>query len=225
MLLTHGFAAHRRKPAYARLADSLSLRVPTLSLDLRGHGTSAGTSTFGHLEALDVAAGVDWLRRRGHDEVVVVGVSMGGTAVVHALGAHDVDAAAVVLISAPSRLGRTDAEPLARLDDVWRTGWKRRLLRTVTGVRLIAPVELPPFDHPRDLIGEVEVPLLVVHGEDDHFFPPSDAEELAAAAGGPARTWILPHFGHAEDGLTARFGRCLGRAIEVALLDRRFPPR
>src|SRR5690606_15181145 len=38
VLLLHGFAANRRKPAYARLADGLSRACGVLALDLRGHG-------------------------------------------------------------------------------------------------------------------------------------------------------------------------------------------
>ena len=84
VLLAHGFAANRRKPAYARLADGLASRLPVLSLDLRGHGGSAGWCTLGDREAMDVDAGVAWLRSMGHRVVIAVGLSMGGTAVLHA---------------------------------------------------------------------------------------------------------------------------------------------
>lgn len=37
VLLAHGFAAHRSKPSYARLADGMATRMPVLALDLHGH--------------------------------------------------------------------------------------------------------------------------------------------------------------------------------------------
>jgi len=104
VLLLHGFAANRRKPAYARLADGLAQHLTVLALDLRGHGGSGGSSTLGDREAEDVAAGVRWLRRFGHRRVVLVGVSMGATAVLHAASRGSrVDA--VVTVSAPAYLG------------------------------------------------------------------------------------------------------------------------
>lgn len=224
-VLAHGFAARADKPAYARLADGLAARFGVLSLDLRGHGRSAGECTFGDDEAHDIVAAVRWIRETSGGPVVLVGVSMGGTAVLHAL-ARGLEVEAAALISTPALFGRTSAPPLAQLDGLWRSAWKRRALAVATGVRLRGPEHWNGLDHPVDLAARTDVPLLVVHGEDDHFFPPTDAEALAGAAGGPATLWREPAgFGHAEDGLTPEFCRALGRALEVAVIDGRAPDR
>jgi uncharacterized protein len=224
-VLAHGFAARADKPAYARLADGLAARFGVLSLDLRGHGGSAGQCTFGDDEALDVEAAVRWLRENSGGPVVLVGVSMGGTAVLHAL-ARGLDVEAAALISTPAFFGRTSTPPLAQLDDLWRSGWKRRALAVATGVRLRGPEHWNGLEHPVDLAARTDVPLLVVHGEDDHFFPPSDAEALVGAAGGPTTLWHEQvGFGHAEDGLTPSFSRQVGRALEIAVIDGRVPDR
>lgn len=226
VVLAHGFAAHRHKPAYARFADGLAVRFTVLSLDLRGHGSSGGACTLGDREALDVAAAVDELRRRGHGPLAAIGVSMGGTALVHALATEDLGVDAAVAVSSPARLGRIDTEPLAFLDGVWRTPWKRRALELVSGVRLVGPEAWEGMDHPEELVARVGVPLLVVHGADDHFFPLEDAHALARASGGDAVVWVEPPgFGHAEDGLSRRFARRVGRALEVAFATGSFPPR
>ncbi|MGH3157004.1 MAG: alpha/beta hydrolase, partial [Streptosporangiaceae bacterium] len=61
-------------------------------------------------------------------------------------------------------------------------------------------------------------PLLVVHGDKDHFFPPDHAEEIYAAAREPKDLWIVPGFGHAESAASAalvdRIGRWVTKAIE-----------
>ncbi len=226
VVLAHGFAAHRRKPAYARLADGLAVRFTVLSLDLRGHGSSGGACTLGDREALDVAAAVDGLRRRGHGPLAAIGVSMGGTAVMHALATRDLGIAAAVVVSSPARLGRVETEPLAFLDGVWRTPWKRRALELVSGVRLVGPERWAGMDHPERLAARVAAPLLVVHGADDHFFPLEDAHALARASRGEAVVWVEPPgFGHAEDGLSRRFARRVGRALEIAFATGSFPPR
>lgn len=224
VVLAHGFAAHRRKPAYAFLADRLRRSVHVLALDLRGHGDSAGTSTLGGRERYDVAAGLRYLRLH-HPWVAAVGVSMGGTATVHALRDGAV-ADAAVLISTPAVLGRVDTEAMRQLDLIWRSGWRRLAFRALTGVRLVGPDRWEPFAHPRELVREVDVPLLIVQGEDDHYFPATDADELAVAAAGDTTTWIEPRgFGHAEDGITGEFADRLAAAIVTARIEGRFPAR
>ncbi|MDP8929484.1 MAG: alpha/beta hydrolase [Actinomycetota bacterium] len=224
IVIAHGFAAHRRKPSYALLADCLSEFAHVLSLDLRGHGRSGGRCTFGGREALDISAGVDWLRAEGHWCIVTVGVSMGAAAVLHALGEGlEVDAA--VTISAQAELGDPETPPLQRLDRIWRTWWRRLGMRVLTGVRVVPPSSWSPYPHPRDLAGKIEAPWLIVHGLDDHFFPVHHAKILHQRSAGPATLWVEPRFGHAEEGLTPAFSMRLGRAVKEALMSGRFPER
>jgi uncharacterized protein len=226
VLLLHGFAANRRKPAYARLADGLATRVPVLALDLRGHGESGGWSTFGDREADDVTAGVDWLQRLGHRRVVVVGLSMGATAALHA-ASTGLDLAGVVAISAPARFrDQPETEATKRLKRVWDSPAQRRALHLALGVRLAGPEHWRRPPHPVAMAADITSPLLVVHGEDDAYFPMSDAEDLVAAAGGPVTLWREPAgFGHAEDGVVPAFVDALGAAIVAGASTGRFPER
>jgi uncharacterized protein len=226
VLLLHGFAANRRKPAYARLADGLARDVPVLALDLRGHGGSAGICTLGDHEVADVEAGVAWLRALGHRHVVTIGLSMGGTAALHAasLGAA---ADAVVAVSAPAWFREEpDTEPLQRLHRVWQQPAARAGLRVALGIRLAAPAAWRSPPHPAEMVTRIHQPLLVVHGEDDGYFPLSDARTLVERAGGPAQLWHEPAgFGHAEDGLDAAvIGRLRDAVVHVAATGR-FPAR
>lgn len=226
VVLAHGLLAHRRKPSYARLAEALTAHVHVLALDLRGHGQSRGRCTLGDLEALDVATGVAWLRSLGHRWVGAVGVSMGATSVLHATLAHRPRADAVVAVSAPSHLGTHDTDAMRRLADLWGTGWKRAALRLLLNVRLVAPGDWRRPPDPVEAAAGVPVPVLVVHGEDDRYFPLHQAEAVAAAAGDRGTLWREPAgFGHAEDGLTQEFAATLGRALETVARTGSFPPR
>lgn len=226
VLLLHGFGANRRKPAYARLADGLSEQLPVLALDLRGHGGSAGLSTFGDREALDVAAGVDWLHAFGHERVVLVGLSMGATAALHAAWAG-VPVDGVVTVSAPAYFrDRADTPATRRLEALWESPLRRRFVRHVIGISLGGPELWSGPPDPVRMAAEFTVPLLVVHGADDAYFPPSDADALAAARGDGAVVWHEPAgFGHAEDGITAAFVDRLGAAIVEVAATGRFPGR
>jgi pimeloyl-ACP methyl ester carboxylesterase len=214
VLLAHGFAANRHKPAYARLAAGLATVAGVLTVDLRGHGGSGGASTFGDRERYDVAAGVRWLTGFGHTEVVAVGASMGATSVLHAV-ANDVPVAAVVTISGPARF-RSPAPPgpLRGLETLWHSTPRRRVLRAALGIHLAPPTAWGHPPDPVDLVAGLRAPLLVVHGHDDAYFPLADARELVAAAPGPSVLWDRPPgFGHAEDGFDARFVGHLARAV------------
>ncbi len=224
VLLLHGFAANRRKPAYARLADGLAEEVAVLALDLRGHGGSGGVCTFGDHEVADVDAGLAWLRALGHRHVVTVGLSMGGTAALHAasLGAAT---DAVVTVSAPGWFRDVpDTDALRRLHAVWVRPSARLGLRVALGIHLAGPEAWRSPPHPAQMVTEVRQPLLVVHGADDAYFPPSDADDLVAAAAGPATVWHEPTgFGHAEDGISSAVVARLRHAIVTVATTGTFP--
>jgi pimeloyl-ACP methyl ester carboxylesterase len=225
VVLLHGLFGNRRKPRYAYLADRLSEWGGVLAVDLRGHGRSGGISTLGNLEALDAEAAARWLRARGHPWVALVGMSMGGTTALHAVHrrAH-VDA--VVAISTPAEFRNPPVgEPMLRLRRIWDSPWARTGVRAALGVRLVPPGrwEAPP--HPEEMARDAHVPVLVVHGEDDDFFPVEDGERLASAAGTDAQLWRLEQFGHAEDGVTPGFADALLAALEHAHATGRFPDR
>lgn len=224
VLLLHGFGAHRRKPAYAALADGLSGVVPVLSLDLRGHGGSGGACTFGDREEADVGAGVGWLRGLGHSRVVLVGLSMGATAAIHAVW-RGLPVTALVAISAPAQFrDPAPVGPLQRLESLWHSDTQRLLLRVGLGVHLAAPGAWRSPPDPEIMVRSIHQPLLLVHGEDDVYFPISDSLRLAASHAGPSTVWRqAPGFGHAEDGVTADFTTALGGAIREVLTSGRFP--
>ena len=235
VLLVHGFGGHRRKPAYALLAEELSRSAAVLTIDLRGHGQSGGESTLGLAETLDVAAAAAWLRRRGHDWVGVVGVSMGATAALRSAGtapsgAYD----AVCTISAVSRWGLRDSRAMEHLTRAVTLAAYRRAYRAVLGVRIAVrawPDAGPPGDtshwplQPVEAVGGVApTPLLLVHGLDDHYFGPEQALALHAAANAPVELWLEPEgFGHAEDGFTPPFARRLRLALVQVHATGRWP--
>jgi fermentation-respiration switch protein FrsA (DUF1100 family) len=42
------------------------------------------------------------------------------------------------------------------------------------------------------------VPVLIIHGDRDIYFPPEHGQQLYDAAKDPKELWLLPGFGHAE---------------------------
>ena len=59
-------------------------------------------------------------------------------------------------------------------------------------------------------------PFLVVHGDQDEFFPVEHAHQLYAAARDPKELWIVPGFGHAERGVDMELTDRIGRWVQQA---------
>jgi len=85
--------------------------------------------------------------------------------------------------------------------------------RGVLGVRLTHGWDEVP-ESPVEVAGRIApVPLLVVHGDADTFFPVEHPHALVAAAGDNAELWLLPGFGHAENAIDAALADRVGRWV------------
>jgi pimeloyl-ACP methyl ester carboxylesterase len=215
-VLCHGFTGASSRPAVRRIATRLTRYGGVIAVDFRGHGGSAGRSTVGDAEVLDVDAAVGWARRAGYARCAALGFSMGGSVVLrHAAGAatgaglapvQPVDA--VASVSAPSRWYIRDTVPMRRVHWLCETAVGRLTAATLLHTRLGSRWQALP-ESPVEVMHRIPpMPLLVVHGDRDAYFPVEHATALAAAAGTGAELWVIPGFGHAE------------AAITPALLDR-----
>jgi pimeloyl-ACP methyl ester carboxylesterase len=221
VVLAHGFGVSTSRAPVLRVARGLARSALVLAYDARGHGRSGGRTTLGDREVLDVDAAVAAARGLARS-VVTVGFSMGGAAVVrHAglrgtrVGGHELASApdAVVAVSTTARWSeRAGLQPadraLRRLHAVVETRPGRAFARTALRTRVASSGWDPVPAAPLDVAPAVApLPLLVVHGDRDAYFPVAHAEQLAAACPG-AELWVEPGLGHAET------------AVGEALLDR-----
>jgi pimeloyl-ACP methyl ester carboxylesterase len=219
LVLAPGFSGCAQRPDVLRVARALARHAAVLCVDLRGHGRSGGRSTLGNLEVLDVDAAVAELRRRGYEQVVTCGFSMGGASVIrHAAlsGAHPPPALvggappvsfppdAVVSVSSTSRWFVRDTPAMRRLHLMVTTRLGRRIARRYFGVRIDPKGWQPLPESPVEIVARVApTPLLVVHGDRDHYFTIDHPRALAAAAGQPTEVWEVHGFAHAETGADA----------------------
>jgi len=92
----------------------------------------------------------------------------------------------------------------------------RRMLNTRISSGRWDPVPVPPADAAAKI---APVPLLIVHGDQDGYFPVEHATQLYEAANEPKELWIVPGFGHAESAAAAdgalldRIGRWVREAV------------
>lgn len=212
-VVSHGFTGSWRRPDNRRIALALTEFGGVVSYDSRGHGASSGVTTLGDAEVLDLDAAIGWARWLGADDVVTVGFSMGGSIVLRQaalVGRRDREAPqAVVSVSAAGFWFYQGTPPMRLLHNAVGTRAGRGVLRWAFHTRVTDREWEQPYPlSPSESAGLVPpVPLLVVHGDRDSYFPVEHADSIVASAaagaerrGVPDRTvgWIVPGFGHAE---------------------------
>ncbi|MEU5297181.1 alpha/beta hydrolase [Streptomyces umbrinus] len=232
IVVAHGFTGDLERLHVRRAATAFTQYGAVVTFSFRGHGASGGRSTVGDREVLDLAAAVEWARELGHTRVATVGFSMGGSVVLrHAAinsaggeehegrtGAHT---DAVVSVSAPARWYYRGTAPMRRLHwlvtrpmgrAVGRYGLRTRIHHREWDPVPSSPVESVPLITP--------TPLLIVHGEQDGYFPVDHPRMLADASEGHADLWLEPGMGHAEnaadDELLSRIGQWAAGATGAA---------
>ncbi|MGW6537795.1 alpha/beta hydrolase [Streptomyces sp. NPDC055051] len=202
VVVAHGFTGSLDRPAVRRAAQVLGRHAAAVvTFSFRGHGGSGGLSTVGDREVLDLAAAVRWARELGHARVVTVGFSMGGSVVLRQAALdRGTDAApdAVAAVSAPARWYYRGTAPMRRLHWVVTRPVGRLVGRYGLRVRIDRrawdPVPLSPVEAAARI---APIPLLVVHGDRDAYFPLDHPRTLAAAGGG--ELWLEHGMGHAEN--------------------------
>ncbi|MEV6106837.1 alpha/beta hydrolase [Streptomyces sp. NPDC051940] len=211
LVVAHGFSGSLHRPALRRAAAAFAAHGAVVTFSFRGHGRSGGRSTVGDREVQDLAAAVAWARALGHGRVATVGFSMGGSVVLRHAALHRpagqgeregrtaAHADAVVAVSAPARWYYRGTAPMRRLHWVVERPLGRVVSRAALKTRIhheswdpvpLSPVAAAPLIAP--------TPLLIVHGDQDAYFPLDHPRSLAAAAP-EAELWLEEGFGHAEN--------------------------
>lgn len=216
VVLAHGFSGSRAKDGVRRVAAALSAYSPVLAFDFRGHGTSTGLTTLGDREVHDVDAAVAVARSLGARRVVTVGFSMGGATALRQAAFGSCLPDAVVAVSATSRWFVRDTAAMRRLHRVVETRRGRVLARAVLRTRISGAGWDPLPASPVEAAAALTVPLLVVHGDRDHYFGLDHARALHAAAP-DAELWEVAGFGHAESAADAALLERIGRHLPVLL--------
>lgn len=222
-VVSHGFTGGWRRPDNRAIALALKDFGGVVSYDSRGHGGSSGVTTIGDQEVLDLDAALGYARWLGARRVVTVGFSMGGSIVLRqaALAEPARRPDAVVSVSAAGFWFYKGTPPMRLLHRAVGTRTGRTVLRTAFGTRVTdqewtEPLPLSPSESAALI---PPVPLLVVHGDRDTYFPVEHARTIEAAAAEGARrrgvddrttAWVLEGFAHAESAtdaaLVARIG-------------------
>jgi len=215
VVLVHGWnrSAERMLP-YVQILHPAGHHL--LAIDARHHGAS---DPDGHASmkkfSEDIRAALSWLAARPEVDpgrLAVVGLSIGGSAAIHA-AAHDPRIRAVVTVG--SFAHPRDAMLQMGLGS-WLLAPAMPLVFRVIEWRIGARFDqLAPERH----AGRVAGRMLLVHGEEDAVVPVANLERLARAAGGRAEVWRIPGRGHSDPHLEPGFAERLTRFLSATFQE------
>jgi fermentation-respiration switch protein FrsA (DUF1100 family) len=221
LVVAHGFTMTWQRPMIWKLVRRFNQHAGVITFDFRGHGRSGGLSTLGDKEIDDLDVAVGYARELGYQRVATIGFSMGGSVVLRQAALRGgVDA--VISVSSPGRWFYRGTVAMRRV----HLAAERRLGRAFSKYALntrISPEGWPTPDPmpPAEAAALISpTPLLIVHGDQDIYFPPDHGQELYAAAREPKELWLIPGFGHAErhtdDALVDRIAAWADKASTVS---------
>ena len=179
VIFVHGRGGTRSE-AYRLLPAVAEAGHPSLSISYRNdEGAPAdprGEFGLGWTEATDLWAAVDFAHDNGAEDVVLVGYSMGGAVVGNYLRLSGGEGVAGVIYDSPV-LRWSDAirtEAMARDVPTWLTPWAQTVVALRTGIRFDLLDQVGRAD-------DLEVPILLFHGEGDQTVPVETSDALADA--------------------------------------------
>ena len=193
IVLLHGVRATRASMlGRARFLSKAGYSI--LLFDFQAHGESDGEQiTFGYLESRDAQAAIKFARgARPGEKIGVIGVSMGGAALLLASPPAEVDAIALEMV-----YPTIDAAISNRLKvslGNW-AGVLTPLLSWQFRPRLgVGPSSLRPIDK----VGHLAAPKLFVAGADDRYTTLDESRRLYEAATGEKELWVVEEAGHVD---------------------------
>lgn len=174
IIILHGYPAE--KSDMLSFAKVLHGDFTTLLIDFRYFGESEGSyTTVGVKEILDARAAVDFLQKRGHERIGMLGFSMGG-AVALMTAAKDERVNAVVAYT-----------PYANLKSIGRDVYgtlfflKYPLIEIMSiAAKLFLNLDISEAS-PEKLANKINMPVLLVHSRNDRTIPFSHALVLEKA--------------------------------------------
>ena len=205
LAVVHGLGEHAGR--YERFADGMARHgMGTFALDLRGHGNSPGQR--GHVDSWaqwtdDVSAFVSHIESIAGAEVVPVGHSFGGVALLSTVLAGKLPKTRRIVVSSPAlklklavagwkltfgpiaskivpRLAlanEIDPKTVSRVPEVVEAYKNDPLVHNKISTRMGAEWQ----DATRDILsraGQIKIPLLILAGTDDALIDPAGSREL-----------------------------------------------
>lgn len=194
-ILFHGYRSSAFRDCCGGHTLAWKMGFNTIVVDQRAHGESQGRAiTFGIKERLDC---LDWVKyavdRFGKDVIIcITGLSMGAATVLSAAELDLPDNVVCIMADSPFDSPESIIRKVCRDDRLPdKLAWPFVRL----GARLFGGFDITETS-PLKAVRHANVPILLLHGEDDRFVPCSMSHEIAKNCASSVELKTFPGAGH-----------------------------
>lgn len=197
VIICHGVTENKiNSMRFARLFERLGYN--SVVYDHRRHGESGGkTTSFGYYEKSDLKMIVQLIREKIGDDAVlgIHGESMGAATTILYAGTYEDTTIDFYIVDCPFSDFSEQALHVLRIDKPLRRTMLLRIANLFLKVRDGYTLNLVS---PREVIGNIEQPMLFIHGLQDTFILPYMTKELYEAKQGSKMLKLFEKGGHAR---------------------------
>ena len=190
ILICHGFLECKDSSTFRSISEEMAKNFDVLTIDMRGHGKSTGKYTYGSREALDVQAGLDFLKTR-YSKIVLMGFSLGASVCLQAAVKNKyVDG--LILISPPVSFSKIRPK-------LWTLAAIKTGIENIgSGKKVWGFNVFMKKPSSLDNIKNVKIPVLMLHGTKDWVINHRHSIELKDVAPKNVELIIVKDGTHAE---------------------------
>lgn len=190
ILICHGLLEYKDSSTFRSISGEIAKNFDVLTIDMRGHGKSTGKYTYGAKEALDIQAGIDFLKTR-YSKIVLMGFSLGASVSLEAAVKNKcVDG--LILISPPASFSKIRPK-------LWTVAAIKTGIGNIgSGKKVWGFNVFMKKPSNLDNIKNVKIPVLILHGTKDWVINHRHSIELKDAATQNVKLIIVKDGTHAE---------------------------
>lgn len=195
MLLMHGYRSHPYRDCAGGHALAQKMGFNALVVDQRAHGDSEGsTITFGIKERYDCRCWVDYSNKRfgSSGPIILSGLSMGAATVLMISELDLPENVACIMADCPYSSPAAIIEKVCH-DMHYPVSLCRPFLRL--GAEIYGRFNLSECTA-NEAVRQAKVPILLLHGEADHYVPCDMSREIAANCASRVELHTFPDAGH-----------------------------
>ena len=195
MILFHGYRSMSVRDCAGGHMLSKKMGFNVLSIDQRAHGKSGGNViSFGICERRDCISWIEYALDRFGDDVKIVlsGLSMGAATVLMASGLNLPENVVGIIADCPYS---SPAEIICKVSRDHGIPDKYAYPLIKLGGKIYGGFDLEETTA-MDAVQRAKVPILLIHGDADHFVPKEMSEQIATACASDVQLHIFPGAGH-----------------------------
>ena len=194
-IIFHGYRSCAFRDCCGGHALAWKMGFNTLLVDQRASGESGGRAiTFGIRERYDCLAWSEYIEKRFSKDIPIIlsGLSMGAATVVSAAELDLPNSVAAIIADSPFDTPETIIRKVCRDENLPD---KLAFPFIALGARLFGGFNLLESSA-MDAIRHANVPVLIIHGEDDRFVPCEMSRRLRNNCASPCTLFTVPDAGH-----------------------------